>query len=49
MKRIRNWLQSRKRRNQRVYSHGSFNDADIDRERIEALYGDFHHDCGDRD
>lgn len=49
MKKIKNLLSRRKHRNQRVYSHSSFNDADIDRERIEALYGDFHHDCGDRD
>lgn len=46
---ILKWFKERKLKNKRVYSHSSFNDADIDRERIEALYGDFHHESGDRD
>ncbi len=46
---IREWFKSRKRKNERVYPNNTMSDSDIHREFIEAAYGDFHHDCGDRD
>lgn len=46
---IRELFKNRKRKNQRVYSNNRISDSDINLERIEAMYGDFHHECGDRD
>jgi hypothetical protein len=46
---LKEWFKKRKRADHVVYPGSRSNDKSIDLERIEALYGDFHHECGDRD